>query len=96
MKVKDLVKGMFLQPRSGCRWSVILASPRTLGVFKGTFPGIGEEEDYAIYLGTRQELGNHINRCTWSNRYCLFQGQIMPIDSSDWRYIQPASKEPHV
>ena len=96
MKVKDLETGMFLQPRSGCRWSVMLVSPATLGIFKGTLLGIGEEEDYAIYLGTRQEVDSTMNRCTWSNRYCLFQGQIMPIDSSDWRYIKPASKEPHV
>ncbi len=95
MKVKDLVKGMFLEPRPGCRWSVVLTSPLTLGVFKGTHPGVGEKEDYAIYLGTRQELGASVNRCEWSNRYCLFQGQIMPVDSSDWRYINPAIQEPH-
>jgi|LWDU01.1.fsa_nt_gi hypothetical protein len=95
MKVKDLERGMFLQPGPGCRWSVVYMKPPTLGVFKGTYPGIGEEEDYAIYLGTRQEVDRTMNRCEWSNRYCLFQGQIMPVDSSDWRYIQPAVKDPH-
>jgi hypothetical protein len=91
MKVKELVRGMFLQPDKGFRWSIVYSEPQTLGVFKGTHPEIGEEEHYAVYLGTRQELGNNINRCSWSNRYCLFQGQIMPIDSADWKYIKPAT-----
>ena len=93
MKVKDLKKGMFLKPSPGCRWSVILSHPKTLGVFRGTIPNIGEKENYAIYLGTRQEVDHTMNRCEWSNRYCLFQGQIMPIDSTDWRYIQPATPD---
>ncbi len=94
MKVKDLERGMFLQPNPGCRWTVISYGARdlpTLGVFKGTHPDVGEIENYAVYLGTRQEVDRTMNRCEWSNRYCLFQGQIMPVDSSDWRYIQPAN-----
>ena len=68
MKVKDLKRGMFLKPSHGYKWSVVF-NPATLGVFRGTHPGIGEEEQYAIYLGQRQELGSYINRCLWSNRY---------------------------
>ncbi|MBO90264.1 MAG: hypothetical protein CMP14_12145 [Rickettsiales bacterium] len=90
MKVKELVRGMWLQPKPGCKWMMVFANPPTLGVFKGTLTTIGEDEIYALYLGTRQEIGGSINRCEWSNRYALFQGRILPIDSADWRYIQPA------
>lgn len=88
MKVADLKKGMWLQPEPPYRWNVIF-NVSTLSVFRGSFQGKPAVSRYAIYLGQRHDLGI-TEPIGWSNRYCLFEGQILPVDQSDWPVIQPA------
>ncbi len=90
MKVKDLHRGMFLKPKHFYRWTLAY-NPTTLSVFRGTLDiDLNCTDDYAIYLGTRSDLDiPYHDRCDWSNRYCLYQGGILPVDKSDWPYIEP-------
>lgn len=87
MKVKDLKIGMVLEPVNQHQWSIAFR-PATLSVFRG-LGRHGLPEKYAVYLGQRKDLDIPI-ACCWSNRYCLFDGQILPVDQVDWPYIQPA------
>ncbi len=89
MKVANLKKGMWLEPKPPYRWNVIFGV-RTLSVHRGSLSGMpASPSRYAIYLGQRCDLGI-CEPIGWSNRYCLFEGQILPVDQSDWPFIQPA------
>ena len=93
MKVKDLSIGMWLEPANNWKWTLAGKTNKYLCIFRGTYKlKSSPPSKYAIYLGQRKDL-NITKRSDWSNRYCLFEGEILPVNQSDWPYIQPAKSK---
>lgn len=96
MKVKDLEKGMLLEPCQG--FNIIVGTWLRVTYLERRHParrwidrqGSRELPKFALYVGTRQDVGDSAEQ--WCNRYVLYNNKIFPVDPSSWRYLQPANQ----
>ena len=100
MKVKDLHPGMLLTPSKNGVF-VSMYRERLVGVIDkqayqrqkmwgGSRSHTLLRGGIAVYLGQRSDLKLEKDEVSdWSNRYVLIDGKIMPVDSSQWRQIEP-------
>lgn len=94
MKVADLKKGMLLVGIGTARLRIL---PSTVSwgpdrpMLQTVWPSKHDKNKkfvkFAMYLGTREELG--FDKNFWGRRYALVDGQTMIIDREAWRYLQP-------
>tara|TARA_Y100000310_G_C20652110_1_gene799992 strand:- start:1750 stop:2028 length:279 start_codon:yes stop_codon:yes gene_type:complete len=90
VKVNELKKGMLLQCRHGCGFTVRFAG-QILGAGRSRYDSGWDKESVAMYLGQRKDMGIKINtgHIDWSDRYVLYKNNILAVDPSDWRWIKP-------
>lgn len=44
---------------------------------------------FMMYLGTRKDVNVKNDPYSWSNRYALFDNEIVAIDPPSWKYLKP-------
>ena len=100
MKVKDLHPVMLLSPSADGVF-ISMFSDKLIGVIdkyayarQKAWGGSNKHAlfrgKFAVYLGQRSDLRLDKHEVSsWSNRYVLIDGKIMPVDSAVWRQIEP-------
>jgi hypothetical protein len=98
MKVVDVEIGMMLQP-AGDQEIFLKVGPQLGGKEMGYitvrtanhnfFQGEHTKTRMAMYLGRRSDVGVTKDEMGWSDRYVLFNNEVVAVDPSSWGRMTP-------
>lgn len=96
MKVKDLKNGMLLSCRedddcfaiygSKDKWVMVRAKPKNSPYSQSLWNASLCSDTTMIYLGTKKDINIKMK---WTDRFVLIDNQIMGVDPSSWKRIEP-------
>jgi hypothetical protein len=104
MKVSELKKGMMLVPSDSSfmffvsnytdPWFNVVPKRRRgktgYGIYTWSQEDLDKKQNVAVYIGTRSDVSGTVK---WSNRYVLFENNVVAVDPSAWRKIRALNND---